>query len=429
MKRTISLTVFLMIMLCMLTCFSVSAAEEKWILMGDSYASRLKGKNFEGDREQLLFAWPDYVTDRLHKKSLIVRLPGTGFCKPDPTHNETFYSAASKLTADKNVTRFVLVGGIGNDLRCTGGPASRKQIETAMSAFHKLVKSKFPNAQIVISMPNWGIATARQSYIKSRVNWYYTKPEALGWKALRGSENVLRVKNLKKFFFDDGIHPNVYGQWRLGQVLTKYLKELGEAPAAKKITSEETKPAAQTVIKKNPVILPRMTKVTSDSITLRWNAVEGAVKYCIYGNKFNSATKKIGMVLAPETGSVRKNLSSGTYYKFRVEAYDKGNKLLAKSRELHIVTPKSKYTNCKKVTVNKTSLSLQAGKSGTISATETMSVPGNPTFPSSVVYISDTPAVATVSASGVVKGLNKGKCKIYAVAQTGVYAVVNIVVS
>ena len=43
-----------------------------------------------------------------------------------------------------------------------------------------------------------------------------------------------------------------------------------------------------------------------------------------------------------------------------------------------------------------------------------------------VSYESSNPAVATVTTKGVIKGVKKGKCKIYAYAQNGVFATVSV---
>ena len=43
-------------------------------------------------------------------------------------------------------------------------------------------------------------------------------------------------------------------------------------------------------------------------------------------------------------------------------------------------------------------------------------------------YESSDPTVATVTAKGVIKGIKKGTCKVYAYAQNGVCAVIKVTV-
>jgi uncharacterized protein YjdB len=45
-----------------------------------------------------------------------------------------------------------------------------------------------------------------------------------------------------------------------------------------------------------------------------------------------------------------------------------------------------------------------------------------------VAYESSNPAIATVSKSGVIKGVGKGKCAVYVYAQNGIFKKINVTV-
>ena len=45
-----------------------------------------------------------------------------------------------------------------------------------------------------------------------------------------------------------------------------------------------------------------------------------------------------------------------------------------------------------------------------------------------ILYESSNPKVASVNKKGVIKGVSKGKCKVYAYAQNGICQIINVTV-
>jgi uncharacterized protein YjdB len=89
-----------------------------------------------------------------------------------------------------------------------------------------------------------------------------------------------------------------------------------------------------------------------------------------------------------------------------------------------------KYSNTKSIQLNKTKVTLKAGKTFKLKAKE--SAEGQTSkkvkHHRSLSYESSDKSVATVSAKGVIKAIKKGKCTIYVYAQNGVCKKVNVTV-
>ena len=183
-------------------------------------------------------------------------------------------------------------------------------------------------------------------------------------------------------------------------------------------------------------------KVTKNKVTLKWNKVNGAEKYIIYGNRCGKKYKykKLATVKASKTTYTIKKLADksklkkGTYYKFLVVAVtedDEGiSKAIATSKSIHLITNgKKKYTNFTGVKIkSKKKLSIKVGKKSKIKASQTKKSGYKVNQHRKLSYESSDPTVATVSKTGVVKGKSKGTAKIYVYTQSGKFAVVNIAV-
>ena len=200
--------------------------------------------------------------------------------------------------------------------------------------------------------------------------------------------------------------------------------------AEKKITSlpNDNDPAGAAFA---PLML-RSTKQTNTSIKLTWKKVTGAKTYVIYGNKCGKTNKP--KRLGKSTGSTKtikkiagKRLKKGTYYKFMVVALDSSGHVVSTSKIVHAVTKGGKNGNPTKVTVSKkvkkNKLTLKKGK--------TFKLAGKAAGKKvkkhvAVRYESSNPKIATVNKNGQIKGLKKGKCKIYVFAHNGVYKVIKL---
>ena len=172
------------------------------------------------------------------------------------------------------------------------------------------------------------------------------------------------------------------------------------------------------------------TKLTKNSVTVKWNKVKNADGYIVYGAKCGAKSKyKVLKVVSGKTTSyTQKKLKKGTYYKYNIVAFKNinGAKVTtAVSKKIHATTLGGKYGVAKAVKVNKTKATIKKGKTFKIKASE-IKKDKKIRRHRAICYESSNTAVATVNAKGKVKGVKKGKCTIYVYAQNGVYKTVNI---
>ena len=157
----------------------------------------------------------------------------------------------------------------------------------------------------------------------------------------------------------------------------------------------------------------KMKKVKKNSITIGWKGISGA-KYIVYGNKCGKGKKFEKISDVSGTSFTQNGLNKGTYYKYLVMAVKDG-KVVSTSKTLHIATSGGKVGNNTKVTLNKKKITLKAGKSKKLKVKVKkgkLKVKKH----RKVMWESSNPAVATVSNSGKVKAVSKGKAIIYAYA-------------
>ena len=180
----------------------------------------------------------------------------------------------------------------------------------------------------------------------------------------------------------------------------------------------------------------KSTKVTNNSLKLQWTKAKGVKKYVIYGNKCGKKNKMVKLMTTKKTSNVfkkvnKKAVKKGTYYKFYVVALDKNNKVISTSKSVHVATSGGKVGNDKKVTTaakkNKVTVKVKKtfklnGKE--VAASKKLTVKHH----RGVAYESTNPQIASVTKKGVVKGLKKGTCYVYAYAQNGVFAKVKVTV-
>ncbi|MBO4910096.1 MAG: Ig-like domain-containing protein [Lachnospiraceae bacterium] len=179
----------------------------------------------------------------------------------------------------------------------------------------------------------------------------------------------------------------------------------------------------------------KASKVAKKTITLKWNEVEGAEGYIIYGNKCAKGNKyeKITELPAETLKFTHKKLKKGTYYKYLVVAYktvDGKKVVITTSKTIHAATTGGKVGNAKSIKVTKPSnkkKTLKVGKKFTLKAKQ---VPKNETLKiknhRKLSYESSDPAIATVSSKGKIKAVSAGTCYIYVYAQNGVSTKVKI---
>ena len=173
----------------------------------------------------------------------------------------------------------------------------------------------------------------------------------------------------------------------------------------------------------------KAVKVTKNSIRIQWKKVKGATKYIVYGNKCGKSNRYKKIKTVKTTSFTQKKLKKGTYYKYSIVAI-KGSKAIATSKTIHVATTGGKVGNSKSVKVNKKTFKIGVNQKATLKATavaasKKLKVKKH----RAIAFESSNKNIATVSKKGVIKGIRKGKCYIYAYAQNGVMAKVKVVVS
>lgn len=176
----------------------------------------------------------------------------------------------------------------------------------------------------------------------------------------------------------------------------------------------------------------RQKKATKDAITLTWIKPENAASYTIYGAKCGKANQYQMITSVSDTTYTQTSLSSGTYHKYLIAAFDAGNKLLGVSNTIHITTKGGKYCNFKKIKTNakKNKVTLaKAGKKFKVKATavkESKKLKVDVHRP--IRYESNDKEIATVANNGKIVAKKKGSCEVYVFAQNGVYQKLKVTV-
>ena len=180
------------------------------------------------------------------------------------------------------------------------------------------------------------------------------------------------------------------------------------------------------------VLQLKASKTTKNSIKLTWKKAKGAKKYIIYSNACGNGKKYQKLQTTTKTSVTikkvaGKKLAKGKYYKFLMVAVDASGKVVSTSKTVHAATAGSKVGNPTKITTKakKNKVMVKVKKTFKLAAKQA----GKKIKKHRAVsYESSNPAVATVTAKGVIKGVKKGKCKVYAYAQNGVCAVIKVTV-
>lgn len=166
----------------------------------------------------------------------------------------------------------------------------------------------------------------------------------------------------------------------------------------------------------------------SKAIKLSWTKVSGATKYVVYGQKCGKSYKKL-KTTSGTSYTVKKikgkKLRAHKIYKFYVVAYS-GSKKLVTSKGIHFITGKTmgKYANARSISINKTSLTLEPGKTATLKATTKIYKNKKhikKSHGAATRYVSNNPAVASVNSNGVVTAKKEGTATIYVQDIGGLY--------
>ena len=187
----------------------------------------------------------------------------------------------------------------------------------------------------------------------------------------------------------------------------------------------------------------KSTKQTKTSVTIKWTKQKKAVKYVIYGNMCGSKNK-MKKLATVSTGSktfkkvAGKKVKKGKAYKFILVALDKNNKVVSTSKVAHAYTKGGKFTNHKAVKVQlKSGKKWKAVKTVTVKKGKTRTIRGvgvkqlakkKIKMHVPMRYESSKTAVAIVTAKGLIKGIKKGTCYVYAFSNNGVAKKIKVTV-
>ena len=173
----------------------------------------------------------------------------------------------------------------------------------------------------------------------------------------------------------------------------------------------------------------KTSKVSGTYIKLSWKAPADADSYVVYSGLAGRKNKYVKTASVTKTSFRNSGLKKGTYYKYIVVALDEDKNVLAVSKTVFAATKGGKVTNCKSISIRKNKLSLKSGKTYKLSG---KACKDNKSLKlrnyRSIRYVSSNPNIAVVSSQGVVRGMRKGKCVIYAYAQNGVSKKISITV-
>lgn len=251
--------------------------------------------------------------------------------------------------------------------------------------------------------------------------------------AKSGNGNQIALKYEANPYANHTVKPTTSTETK-GADGTAYGAGASESVADKAITkyASETDPKG-TVFN---LLKARATKVTKNSVTLAWSKAKGATKYIVYGNACGKKNKMIKQTTVKKNSVTfkkvnKKAVKKGTYYKFTVVAVNAKGKVVTTSKMIHVATPGGKWGNDKKVTTaaKKNAVSVKVKKTfnlkaKAVAASKKLKVQRH----RQVAYESTNPKVASVSAKGVIKGVKKGTCYVYAYAQNGVSTRVKVTV-
>lgn len=190
-------------------------------------------------------------------------------------------------------------------------------------------------------------------------------------------------------------------------------------------------------------LLAKMTTKGKSNLTISWSKVDGAAGYDIFFAKCNKGNKVFTCkyIKTIEGNNVlswtKKGLKKKRAYKAYVKAYvmKDGKKTYVKTSPMvHAYTSGStkKFTNAKKVTVKKATVSLKVGKTYKIKASVKKLKKNKKLMHKGhapkLRYLSSNTKIATVSSSGKIKAKAKGKCYTYVYAHNGVSKKVKVTV-
>ena len=175
---------------------------------------------------------------------------------------------------------------------------------------------------------------------------------------------------------------------------------------------------------------PLKLKATSKgkTVTLKWSAQGKADGYIIYGAPCGKKMTRLATIANGKTAKYTfKKLKKGKYYKYIVVAYKKtaiDNRVIAKSKSVHIATPGGKKGNPTGISV-KTKMTVKKGKKVKIKA-KLLKKGKVATHIAKLRYESSNAKVASVDKNGYLKAKKKGTVTVYVYTQNGIAKTIKV---
>ncbi len=184
-------------------------------------------------------------------------------------------------------------------------------------------------------------------------------------------------------------------------------------------------------------LLSKMTSKGKKRLVLTWNKINGAEGYDVFFGKDGKKAPKMAKTIEGNMTFrwTKKNLKTRKAYRALVKAYviENGKKTYVRTSPVvcaYTSGGTKTFTNPKKVTVTKASISLKVGKSSRIKAKVTGLKKGRKLVKAARIsklrYISSDKKIVTVSKTGRIKAKAKGTCKVYVIAVNGAKKAVTV---
>ena len=220
-----------------------------------------------------------------------------------------------------------------------------------------------------------------------------------------------------------GANPNYKITFAIGRLVIK------KAPSVE--------PSGSVLFKKSLPFFVMKAKgnATGTRSNLSWEKFRGATGYDVYWSYCTG--KDEYNKLANDAKNLKyadNNLNNRCEYKYFTVAYKivKGKKVyLGKTNVVHVAMVNAAKTNAVSITVNKKAVALAKGKTFKVVKKVKLEDPKKKQLNhllKNELYRTSNSKVATVSTAGVIKGVGKGTCYVYAFADNGVYAKIKVTV-
>ena len=202
-------------------------------------------------------------------------------------------------------------------------------------------------------------------------------------------------------------------------------------------------PAATEAVKNNEIIYLNSVKQKGNKVNVSWTKVSEADGYDVYIQYFGNKAKKPAKTInnnsttkASVTKINGKKIDQKKNFFVYVAAYQMvdGNKVnLSNTITAYVAGAKNgKYANPKTLKLNKSKLSIAAGKTAKITAKVTLAKKNKKHLPkkygAKLRFMSSDTGVATVTKDGKIQGIKAGTCDIYVYTINGFMKKVNVTV-